>query len=100
LNRLDNTVIFEPINKLAARKIINQEIKQLKNKLLLQNINLELDSKIVNYLVKEEQAVKEGARSLKRLVDQKITNNIASHILTNDKKKIKVSLNKDKFTIK
>jgi ATP-dependent Clp protease ATP-binding subunit ClpA len=61
---------------------------------------LELDSKIVNYLVKEEQAVKEGARSLKRLVDQKITNNIASHILTNDKKKIKVSLNKDKFTIK
>lgn len=100
LNRLDNTVIFEPINKTAARKIINQEIKELKNKLLAQNINLELDSKIINQLVKEEQAVKEGARSLKRLVDQKITNNIASHILTNDKKKIKVSLNKDKLTIK
>jgi len=100
LNRLDNTVVFEPINKTAARKIINQEIKNLKEKLAFQNMNLEIDAKIINHLLKEEQAAKDGARGLKRLVDQQITNQVAHAILTKDRKKITAKLQKDKIVIR
>jgi len=100
LNRLDNTIIFEPINKLAARKIIIQEIKNLKEKLTFQNINLEIDTKIINHLLKEEQAIKDGARGLKRLVDQQITNQVANAILIKDRKKISAKLNKNEIVIR
>ena len=100
LNRLDNIIAFEPINKLAAKKIINQEIIQLQERLAVQKITLEIDNKIINQLLKNEEASKEGARSLKRLVDQQLANPIAARILNANKRKIVASYNKNKIIIR
>jgi ATP-dependent Clp protease ATP-binding subunit ClpC len=98
-NRLNNIIIFEPLNKVVARKIIRQEIKQLRDKLTAQGIETEVDNKIINHLLSTEQPVKEGARSLKRLVDDQITNPIAGTLLDKKLNKLKIKLNKGKITI-
>ncbi|MCB9802875.1 ATP-dependent Clp protease ATP-binding subunit [Candidatus Nomurabacteria bacterium] len=100
LNRIDNIVVFEPIDKLAAQKIIKREIESLRQKLLVQNINLELDPKIIKYLLSKQNSLEDGARALKKLVDTEVTNNIASAILKASRRKLSVTLNRDKIVIK
>ncbi|PIR06843.1 MAG: ATP-dependent Clp protease ATP-binding subunit ClpC [Candidatus Komeilibacteria bacterium CG11_big_fil_rev_8_21_14_0_20_36_20] len=100
LNRLDHTIVFEPISKTAARQIIKQEIKELICRLQEQEVQIDLDYRIINQLLKSEKSIREGARSLKRLVDTHLTNNLAAAILDKSVKKIKVSLEKNKIIIK
>ncbi|MBP9802090.1 ATP-dependent Clp protease ATP-binding subunit [Patescibacteria group bacterium] len=100
LNRLDNIVVFEPINKTAAAKIIKQNIKQLQQKLENQNIIFSLDPKIIKYLLEQHSALQAGARGLKKLIDTELTNQIALSILQKNKTKLKATLNKNKIIIK
>ena len=99
-NRLDNIIVFGPLNNAAAKKIIRQEINSLEENLKDKEIKLDFDPKIINHLLKDKAAAKEGARSLKRLVNTQIINPIASSLLSGEKDKIKVSLSKDKIIIK
>jgi len=99
-NRLDNIIVFEALNDMAAKKIISQELKNLLLKLHEQEIEFEFDQKIISNLLQDKTAAQEGARSLKRLVDTQITNQIAADILASKKNKIKLKLLKDKITIK
>jgi len=65
-----------------------------------QEVQIDLDYRIINQLLKSEKSIREGARSLKRLVDTHLTNNLAAAILDKSVKKIKVSLEKNKIIIK
>lgn len=99
-NRLDNIIVFEPLDKNAARKIIKKELNIISDRLSEQGINIEIDNKIVDHLLKQKDVLKEGARSLKRLVDQHISNILANNLLNQELKKIKISLDKNKILIK
>ncbi|MCD4761177.1 ATP-dependent Clp protease ATP-binding subunit, partial [bacterium] len=99
-NRIDNLVVFQPLDKTAARKIIKKEIKQLSERLQEKNIDIEVDNKIINHILKSENAIKEGARSLKRLLDTNLANPLASAILNKKSKKLQAKLVKDKIVIK
>ncbi|MFA6466775.1 MAG: ATP-dependent Clp protease ATP-binding subunit [Patescibacteria group bacterium] len=99
-NRLDNIIVFEPLDKNAARKIIKKELTIISDRLSEQGINIEIDNKIVDHLLKQKDVLKEGARSLKRLVDQHISNILANNLLNQEIKKIKISLDKNKILIK
>lgn len=99
-NRLDNIIVFEPLDKNAARKIIRKELAIISDRLSEQGINIEIDNKIVDYLLKQKDVLKEGARSLKRLVDQHLSNILANNLLNQELKKIKISLDKNKILIK
>ena len=68
--------------------------------MIAQNISLEIDNKIINQLLKKEEANQEGARGLKRLVDKQLTNPIAATILNTNKRKLTATYNKDKILIK
>lgn len=98
-NRLDNIIIFEPLDNNAAKKIIKQELKSLSDRLAEKEISIDFDNKIIGHLLKDKAAAKEGARSLKRLVDAQITNPIASALLSNQSDKVSVKLVKDQIVI-
>jgi len=98
LNRIDDNIVFEPINNKAGKKIIQKEINELYNKLEKNNINLELDNKVIDKLLKKREK-QEGARSLKRIVDKYLTNELSNIILKKKPKKIKVNIEKDKINI-
>lgn len=99
LNRLDSLIVFAPLDKKAAEKIIKKELLTLKEKLQNKSIELNFDSQIITHLLKQEEASKEGARSLKRLIDQKIVDQIALKIIQSHPKKIKIKLVKDKIIL-
>ncbi|PLX25743.1 ATP-dependent Clp protease ATP-binding subunit ClpC [Candidatus Parcubacteria bacterium] len=98
-NRLDNIMVFEPLDNNAAKKIIKQELQNLNERLIEREVKINFDNKIINHLLKDKNAAKEGARSLKRLVDAQITNPIASVLLTSKANRVNVKLIKDKITI-
>jgi len=98
-NRLDNIVVFEPLDEIAAKNIVKKELNELVQRLAEKNINLDIDPKIIGHLLKMKEAIKEGARSLKRLVDTHIANPLATHLLSNPGNKLTITLQKDKIII-
>jgi len=99
-NRLDNIIVFEPLDIDTAKRIIKKELATITNRLNEQGIHIEIDNKIITHLLKQPDVLKEGARSLKRLVDQHISNLLANNILNKSLKKLKISLEKNKIQIK
>jgi len=99
-NRLDDIVVFEPLDKNAARKIIKKEIDTISERLAAKGVMIEIDNSIVNHLLNHKDILKEGARSLKRLVDQHVSNLLANNILDKNSSKLKLLLEKNTIVIK
>lgn len=99
-NRIDKMLVFEALDKNASKKIIRQELEEIKNRLNEQGVEIAVDAKIINHLLKMENATSEGARSLKRLVDQHLTNHLATQLLNQTNKRVKILLEKNKIAIK
>ncbi len=99
INRLNNVLVFEPIDQTAGKKIVQQAVNRLISTLAEQNIELQIDTRVSTWLIKNHSNLKEGARGLKRLIDERLANPIASHLLDKKSDKIKVGLIKNKITI-
>jgi ATP-dependent Clp protease ATP-binding subunit ClpC len=84
LNRIDKIVIFRPLTKTVAKKIIARECELLNQRLADKGRSIRLDPATVNYLVHRGFNVDEGARSLKRFFQEKITNQLAEAILKDE----------------
>ena len=102
LNRLDDIIIFNRLTKNEIREIIllqiNHLIKILKNK----KINISLDDKAKDWLVNEGYSMDYGARPLKRIIQSKIIDKIASLILMNkiqDDQTVSFSANNNELSL-
>jgi len=82
LNRLDDTIIFDVLSTEAIRKIVDIHIDQIKERLQSKEISLQITEKAMEYLSKEGYNPQYGARPLKRLIQNKILNHIASLIIS------------------
>lgn len=101
INRLSNVIVFEPINKEAAKKIINREIKKLQSLMQDQGVKLFLPTSVINkILALAPQHIQSGARGLKKMLDEQLFNPAAKIILAKKTKNIKASLLKDKIILK
>lgn len=101
INRLNGAVVFDPINKEAANKIIKQEIKQLSKNLSGQDIKLTIPTSVTNKLLHmAPEYIKTGARGLKKIIDQELANPIAKILLSKKTKNIRASLIKEKIVLK
>lgn len=81
LNRLDEIIIFDILSKEAVRSIVEIELAKVKERLTEKEITLEFSEPAVAYLSKEGYNPQYGARPLKRLVQNKILNQVASLII-------------------
>jgi ATP-dependent Clp protease ATP-binding subunit ClpB len=82
MNRLDDIIIFDILSKDAIRKIVDIQIDLVKDRLKGKEIDLQLSPKALDYLAKEGYNPQYGARPLKRLIQDKILNHIASLIIS------------------
>ena len=98
-NRLDSIVVFDPLNQKAITNIIKKEIKELQNLLNEKGIILDINPSIINHLAKNATGSQEGARGLKRLVNEHLSNPLASQLLLGKNKKIKAKLKTNKILI-
>ncbi|MCL1911626.1 MAG: ATP-dependent chaperone ClpB [Leptospirales bacterium] len=81
LNRVDETVIFNPLEKEQLGDIIKLQLQQLSKRLEERGIKLKLTNKAVNFLIEEGFDRQFGARPLKRAVQKHLMNPLSMKIL-------------------
>lgn len=84
LNRLDDTIIFDILDKKSIQKIAAIQIDEVKGRLALQGITLSVTPKAVAHLAEEGYDSHYGARPLKRLIQEKVLNPLAQMIIAKD----------------
>jgi ATP-dependent Clp protease ATP-binding subunit ClpB len=81
LNRIDETVVFHPLDAAHLRRIVNLQIEILRKRLADRRIELQVSDAALDALAKEGFDPVYGARPLKRLIQSKLQNPLAMKIL-------------------
>jgi len=81
LNRIDETVVFHPLNEDDIEKIVDIQLRRLQGRLEERKISLKLSPQAREQLAREGYDPAFGARPLKRLIQKKIENPLALEIL-------------------
>ena len=84
VNRIDDTVVFHPLNKDQIRAIAGIQVGQLKARLAEQNIALELTDAALDKLGTAGFDPVYGARPLKRAIQQQLENPLSKRLLAGE----------------
>jgi len=84
INRVDDSVVFHPLEQEHIRKIVLIQLRYLKERLAERDIELELDEAAVDHLAAAGYDPVYGARPLKRAIQMKLENALAERILRGD----------------
>lgn len=84
LNRLDEIVVFEPLNEKEIAAVADLEVKQIAARIGTQQIILNISKKAMSLLAKEGYDPQFGARPLKRLIERRIENILARAMLAGE----------------
>jgi ATP-dependent Clp protease ATP-binding subunit ClpB len=82
LNRLDDIIIFDILSEKAVAKIVDIQLDIVRKRLEEKEIKLVISNSVINYLAKEGYNPQYGARPLKRLIQNKILNPVASLMIS------------------
>lgn len=106
INRIDDIIVFHALTKDEIKQIVNVMLKALAKQVKEQmNIELRYTASVKNYLVSESYDKKFGARPLRRMIQNKIEDELANEVLSEHVKKgdvVTVSYKNEKvvFTVK
>ncbi len=81
LNRIDETIMFRPLDSRVIREIVKMHIHKLTAKLAEQNITLQLSKEGLNHLAHVGFDPQFGARPVKRVIQKEILNELSKQIL-------------------
>ena len=84
LNRVDEIIMFQPLNKKELRKIIEIQLKSIQQLVKENQIELSFTPYILEYLSEHGFDPQFGARPLKRLIQKEIVNQLSKRILAGD----------------
>lgn len=82
LNRIDETVMFTPLDKAEVRKIVKIQIDALKAMLVKKDINLNLSESVISHLAEIGFEPQFGARPIKRVIQRVVLNALSKEILS------------------
>ncbi len=82
LNRLNDMVIFRPLDKESLMTVIAIEVEKLQKRLADKQITLELDAAAKEFLVDKGFQPEMGARPLRRTIEQYLEDPLAEKMLT------------------
>jgi len=91
LGRVDKIIHFAPLGDTAIEGIVEKYLHQLKNRTLAVGVQLELPADLPKYL-RATSGKKDGARQLRRLVQDRVEGPLAVHLLKNSKRPAKVKV--------
>ncbi len=103
INRLDEIIVFHPLQKEHIRSIADIQLARLQKRLEDRHIRLHLDDKAKDWLAENGYNAEFGARPLKRLIQQELENPLAMKLLSGDIKDnstVEISAGKDRLEIK
>ena len=86
LNRIDEIIIFESLNKEDLLSIVDKEFGNLSKKLELKNLELKINKKVKEFIADQGFDKYYGARPLRRLLQKQVENKISKMIISNEVK--------------
>jgi ATP-dependent Clp protease ATP-binding subunit ClpB len=101
LNRIDETIIFHPLDKTETGKIVALQIDRLKKQLAKQGIELTISEKAASEIAEQGYDPVFGARPLKRVIQRQIQNPLAVQLLRqrqDEKQSVSVDFADGEFT--
>ena len=81
LNRVDEIMIFHPLQKGQIRKIVELQVARLRKQLTDRRIELDVTETALDEIASEGYDPTNGARPLKRVIQQRIQNPLAVELL-------------------
>ncbi len=84
LNRIDDFVFFNPLEKKELNQIIQIQLKQIKSRLTEKNITLEIQPEVTGHLIKRGYDPVFGARPLKRALQSELLNPLSRKIISGE----------------
>ena len=87
INRLDDIEVFHALTKKDVEKIFDNLINDLKKRLATKGIGIKIDEKSKEYLIKEGYDPKNGARPLRRKIEDEVESLLSEEIISGKLKK-------------
>jgi ATP-dependent Clp protease ATP-binding subunit ClpB len=84
LNRIDESIIFHPLRRQEIRRIVDLQITRLEKQLAENDLQLVVTESARNQIAVEGYDPAFGARPLKRVIQQRLQNPLATEILKGD----------------
>lgn len=103
LNRIDEIIIFNYLQKPEIKKIVDLELNKVANRLKAKNIEIRVAEKAKDFLAEKGFDPNLGARPLKRVIQKLVLDPLALKIVTGkvfEKERIMVDLEADQIIFK
>ena len=103
LNRVDETIIFNELNKEELLQIVDLMLSEITTELAERNIHLTFTKEVKEYILEKGYDPKYGARPLRRAIQKYVENELAECLLKNEiapNDDVTLILVDDKVTIK
>ncbi|WP_020567189.1 ATP-dependent chaperone ClpB [Neolewinella persica] len=84
LNRIDDVVMFRPLNRSNIREIVELQLRQVSEQLSEQDIVLTVAPEAMDWLAAEGYSPEFGARPLKRVIKKRVLRQLSKQMLEGD----------------
>jgi len=84
INRIDEIIAFSHLNRDDIKEIVTLMFTEIKSTLLERKINIDFDSKAVDYIAEKGFSEEYGARFLRRIIQTEIEDTLSSKIISAD----------------
>ena len=84
INRVDETVVFHPLDKQALKGIADRQLTLLQKRLVPHDLTLSLDDTLLEHILESGFDPIYGARPLKRVIQQLVENPLATALLAGE----------------
>ena len=81
LNRLDEIIVFKPLDKEIIKGIIDIQLQEINKRLKEWDITVKASKEFIDYLIEKEFRPEYGARSIKRALQSLVEDLLAEEIL-------------------
>ncbi len=84
INRLDNILVFHALTRKNVEKIFDNLIDDLKKRLATKGVGLKVDEKAKDYLIEKGYDPKNGARPLRRCIEDEVESILSEKLIAGE----------------
>ena len=84
INRLDNILVFHALTRSDVEKIFDNLIDDLKRRLATKGVGIKVDEKAKNYLIEKGYDPKNGARPLRRCIEDEVESLLSEKLIAGE----------------
>ncbi len=81
LNRLDHILVYQPLTQAQVKKIVSAELAKIVERMKDREIEIKVDKSLVAWITEKSFTPKEGARAVRRVIQEQVVAFLADKLL-------------------